>query len=105
MAWCAEGRGDLPVARTLIELGEFELAGGPRQRWLAVSATTAPELRQTVNKAQERGWEPIEQYEGVDPKTGWPCIWMAKGLPELKSNCDLDRSPPTCIAGTSTEIE
>ncbi len=61
--------------RRALELGVF--AGG-RERWLSLSASTGEALKHYIDMAIAKGWKPIDLYEGIDPATGWPSVWMQK---------------------------
>lgn len=59
--------------RSITELGFHGL-----DRRLIVSASTKGHLEETIQAARLKGWEVIELYEGFDPATGWPTVWMHK---------------------------
>jgi len=80
-----------PMQRKALELGVFE---GGSQRWLSLSACSKEALNISVASARAKGWELIPMYEGKDPESGWPCVWMQKPV--------QDATPPTAQPDSPT---
>jgi hypothetical protein len=78
--------------RTAVELGVF--AGG-RERWLCLSASTEDALKHYIDKAIAKGWNPIDLYEGIDPATGWPSVWMKKPVVIPSNNSVVETKSQT----------
>lgn len=69
---------EAPMKRRVVELGLFE---GRTQRWISLIASTQEALQLSIVAARAKGWEVIPMYEGKEPNSGWPGVWMQKPAP------------------------